>query len=373
MNIRYEPMLCQKGTNEILKEEDYIFEPKLDGTRCIAYISEENVKLINRRNRDISKRYPFIVKELRKINHDCILDGEIVCYNKNNVPDFNLIQKREQIDSDIMIEARAVMIPATYVIFDILEIDGKDLLSIPLIERKKILDEVIRDDKHIQKIFYTTKGEKLWNEIKKRNMEGVIAKKMNSKYYPDERRWYWIKLKNLKTIDVIIVGYISEKRKISSLGMGLYKGDDLFYIGNVGTGFTDFMIERLSKKFEELKVDEPTVINHEKAPKEMIWVKPELVGIIEYLEMTKSLELRAPAFKGLRTDKSLKECNFDQLWKERIDECIEIFNKEEEKPVILEEQKRLYEDFIIEQPTLLRGRDIPYSWIKSKIESYRRV
>jgi ATP-dependent DNA ligase len=115
----YLPMLCEKGMDGVLDNEGYIFEPKMDGTRCIAEVFED-VRLINRRGRDISRRYPLIVKELGKITHNCVLDGEIVCFNEEGVPDFNLLQKREQIDSDLLIEGRAKGIPATYVVFDIL-------------------------------------------------------------------------------------------------------------------------------------------------------------------------------------------------------------------------------------------------------------
>ncbi|HHF56115.1 MAG TPA: DNA ligase, partial [Thermoplasmatales archaeon] len=127
--MKYAPMLCQKGDEGILDSNAYIFEPKLDGTRCIAEIGKE-VKLYNRREKNISRRYPFICKELSKLDN-VILDGEIVCYNKEGKPDFYLLQKREHVESDLVIEMRARLIPATYIIFDILEIDEKPLIKKP--------------------------------------------------------------------------------------------------------------------------------------------------------------------------------------------------------------------------------------------------
>lgn len=307
--MKYAPMLCQKGNESILDSNAYIFEPKLDGTRCIAEVNGE-IKLFNRRNRNISRRYPFICEELEKYGN-VVFDGEIVCYNGEGKPDFYLLQKREHVDSDLIIEIRAKLIPATYVIFDILEMDDKPLVEKPLEERKGILNEIFKKSEHLELIFMTKNGKKLWEEIRKRNMEGVIAKEMGSKYYPGERRHEWLKIKNVKSIDVIIVGYTREKREISALGMGLYKEKEIYYIGKVGTGFDEEIIRYLLKNFKETK--DAYAANAEKAPSNMIWVKPEMVAEVEYIEMTKDMELRSPSFKRLRNDKKPEECTFEQI------------------------------------------------------------
>ncbi len=306
--MKYFPMLCKKGNKELLKSKNYIFEPKLDGTRCIAEINNE-VNLFNRRQKNIRRRYPEICNEMKKYRN-MIFDGEIVCYNKKGIPDFYLLQKREHIDSDFLIEIRAKLFPATYVIFDLLEMNGKSLIEKSIEERKEILEDVIEKGENLETIFYTENGQKLWKEIERRNMEGVIAKKKGSKYYPGERRTEWLKIKNLKSVDVVIVGYTQEKREISSLGMGLYDDSKLIYIGKVGTGFEEDIMQKLFNEFEE---SEPPVINPEKAPENMRWVKPKIAAEIEYLEVTKDLELRSPSFKRLRYDKPLNECNIGQL------------------------------------------------------------
>jgi ATP-dependent DNA ligase len=179
----------------------------------------------------------------------------------------------------------------------------------------------------------------------------------------------------VKTIDVVFVGYTTEKREISSLGMALYYESDLVYIGRVGTGFTADLIKSLKSTIKELnlKTVEASITNPEKAPKGMKWLNPQLVGAIEYLERTSGNDLRAPSFKGLRWDKPVEECTFDQLWKGRIEECVEIFNHEEEMPVRTYEFERLIEDYLVEQPTLLKGGSaIPYAWVKAKLEAYRK-
>jgi len=302
--MKYLPMLAVKGDESLLKSKKHIFEPKMDGTRCIAEI-EKDVKLFNRREKNITKRYPEIVAALQKYDN-VVFDGEIICYN-NGKPDFYRLQQREHIDNDFIIEVRAKIMPATFIIFDILEIDGKSLLSIPLMERKRKLEEIWSDEKNLELIFYTNEGERLWEEIKKIGLEGVMAKEKDSLYYPGERRKEWVKVKNLKSIDAIIVGYTSFKREISSLALALYDDGKLIYIGKVGTGFDEKTIEWIRKRVKV--VDKPVVANYEDAPSSIIWVEPELVAEVEYLEKTEKNELRSPSFKRLRNDKEARDCS----------------------------------------------------------------
>lgn len=306
--MKYLPMLAVKGDESVLDSNKHIFEPKLDGTRCIAEIGK-SVRLFNRRQKNITKRYPEIVSELKNFEN-VVLDGEIVCYN-NGKPDFYRLQQREHIDNDFIIEIRAKLMPATYVVFDILEWNGKEMIKKPLMKRKEILEEIWNNGKHLELIFYTEKGKKLWESIKKIELEGVMAKEKNSFYYPGERREEWIKVKNVKSIDIVIVGYTSLKREISSLGMGLYDDGNLIYVGKVGTGFDEKTMELLKKMLKE--VDKPCVKNYEDAPANMIWVKPEVVAEIEYLEKTERNELRSPSFKRLRNDKEARDCHISQL------------------------------------------------------------
>lgn len=306
--MKYLPMLAVKGDESVLDSNKHIFEPKLDGTRCIAEIGK-SVRLFNRRQKNITKRYPEIVSELKNFEN-VVLDGEIVCYN-NGKPDFYRLQQREHIDNDFIIEIRAKLMPATYVVFDILEWNGKEMIKKPLMKRKEILEEIWNNGKHLELIFYTEKGKKLWESIKKIELEGVMAKEKNSFYYPGERREEWIKVKNVKSIDVVIVGYTSLKREISSLGMGLYDDGNLIYVGKVGTGFDEKTMELLKKMLKE--VDKPCVKNYEDAPANMIWVKPEVVAEIEYLEKTERNELRSPSFKRLKNDKEARDCHISQL------------------------------------------------------------
>ncbi|MCD6573949.1 MAG: non-homologous end-joining DNA ligase [Thermoplasmata archaeon] len=307
--MKYLPMLAVRGDESVLDSDKHIFEPKMDGTRCVAEIGED-IKLFNRRQKNITKRYPEIVDDLKNFDK-VILDGEIICYN-NGMPDFYRLQQREHVESELIIEMRAKLMPATYVVFDILEWNGKEMIKKPLMERKEVLEEIWINGKHLESIFYTENGSELWKNVKKLELEGVMAKEKDSHYYPGERRKEWIKIKNIKSIDVVIVGYTSIKREISSLGMGLYdENGDLLYIGKVGTGFDEKTMELIKNKLKE--VEKPTVKNYENAPNNMRWVLPEIVAEIEYLEKTGRNEVRSPSFKRLRDDKEARECPISQL------------------------------------------------------------
>jgi bifunctional non-homologous end joining protein LigD len=302
------PMLAQIGKKPDLSKKGYFFEPKLDGTRAICTITPRQITFINRRNNNITRRYPEIVNELREvINAErCILDGEIVVYDDKGNPSFNLLQKREQVDKLFEIELRSSEYPATYVVFDILDLNGKSLLSLPLVKRKEILDGVVQNGKHVEKIYSTENGKALWKEVVKRKLEGVMAKPKASLYHAGERPPVWLKIKYLKTLDCVIAGYTHEKRIISSIAVAAYRNGKLHYLGRVGTGFTEEFLKDLHKKLK--RVSKPSVVNPPRHP--IFWVKPELVCEVEFLELTKRLELRAPSFQRLRYDKPVKECIF---------------------------------------------------------------
>lgn len=304
-------MLAQIGTKKDLARKNYFYEPKLDGTRAIAYCNgRSSVSLVNRRDRDITFRYPEIEAELKSLQINAVLDGEIIVYDKNGLPNFNLLQKREQISRKILIEIRSRQIPATYAIFDILKLNKKNLISLPLTERKKILESAINESRYIEIIPHTEDGRKLWKQVTKLKMEGVMAKPKNSRYYPGQRQKVWLKIKFLKTIDCIIAGFTQEIRVISALCLAVYDKGKLRYIGRVGTGFTEEFLKELHKELIKLKQKSPPVFNPP-AKEGITWLRPEVVCEIEYLEISKDKILRAPSFQRLRFDKPPKECTLN--------------------------------------------------------------
>lgn len=303
--MKIDPMLAEGGTKKYLDLERFIFEPKMDGTRAICY-KNGDLKFINRRNRNITHRYPeFDFKDNIKAD-SCILDGEIIVYDTQGNPSFKLLQMRDHTEKDTTARIKSQLYPATYVVFDILMKNGKVLTELALMERKKILEDTIADSKSIQKIFYTKNGKKLWEIVNQRGLEGIVAKDPDGKYFPGKRTNAWYKIKNVKSIDCIIVGYTQEIRIISALAVAVYYMGKLTFIGTVGTGFTENFLRELLPELESLKITNPPI--EYKGSKEIIWVKPKIVCEVEYLNLSKDHIMRAPVFLRIREDKSPEEC-----------------------------------------------------------------
>jgi bifunctional non-homologous end joining protein LigD len=287
-------MLAATGTREILRSNAYLFEPKLDGYRALCQKRGATLRFLSRNNRDITAEFPELAfGDL--INSDCMLDGEIVIYDAEGNPSFALMQQRKRFR------------PPTYVAFDILELDGRDLRSLPLLERKKLLTGVITEGANLQTMPSTENGEELWNVITARGLEGVMAKKKDSTYVTGRSR-AWLKIKLEKTVDCVIVGYATKTREIASLALGLYNGGSLIYIGQVGTGFSESLLERLSKELVRAS-------NDVALPTNVHPVVPDKVCEVKYLEYTKDGRLRAPVFLRMRSDKLPRECMIDQVTK----------------------------------------------------------
>lgn len=291
--MRYKPMLASLGDESYLRKSEYIFEPKLDGYRALCEKRKGRLRFVSRNGIDISSKYPELQEIKENIKEDCILDGEIVIYNKKGIPDFNLLQRRE-------LEKEGPK--ANYIVFDILEANGKDVTSKKLLQRRVIFEKLVSEKGRLAISVSTRDGKALCEEMKKREMEGVMAKREESKYV-QKRSKDWIKIKFTKTIECVILGYTSEKRKISSLALGLYDDDRLIYIGKVGTGFSESTIDMLKDTLEDIKY---SPVEHK--DKNIQWVKPEHVAEISYHEMTSSNALRAPSFIGVRKDKKPQEC-----------------------------------------------------------------
>ncbi len=296
--MKYKAELCKIGDKDDLALEGYLYEPKLDGIRALCEVSPKSMKFFTRNDNNVTTEYPELNFRKSIKAKSCILDGEIVIYDKKGKPSFHLWQLRKQHD-----------LKAVYVVFDILSKDGKSLLKKPLYERKQILEETIKESKQLELIPFSLNGKKLWKIVSKLGLEGVIAKKIDSTYKPGKRPTDWLKVKLSDSADCVIVGYTQKKREVSSLALGLYKKGELHYIGKVGTGFNAKDIVTLYNKLEKLETDKPPVVNPGRM-RIINWVKPKLVAEIKYVELTKGEHLRAPVFLHLRPDKKPKGCTF---------------------------------------------------------------
>ena len=307
--MKYAPMLAKVGKTTDLENKKFIFEPKLDGYRAIGKVGK-SIKLLSRRGNNIIDKFPEFNFRKNIKAKNCVLDGEIIVYDSHGAPQFNLMQQRYTSNAE-HIEELSKKTPAVFAVFDILMKDGKNLTGLPLLERKKILEKTIVPNKNLDIVPSFENGKQLWKEMKKRKLEGVLAKEKNGIYQSGTRNHTWLKIKFHESIEAVIVGYTVKKRNISSLALALYKKDKLRYIGKVGTGFNEEIIKKLEKKLEKLRRKTAPVVNPGKLST-IYWVKPLLICELNYQQFTKSEHLRIPVFLRLRDDKKPKDCTFNQ-------------------------------------------------------------
>ncbi len=312
---KIKPMLAMKS--KPFDSEEWIYEVKWDGTRCIAFVDveSERVRLQNRRLMEIAYRYPEIVESLLKFtNENAVFDGEIVVF-KDGKPSFQLLQKREHVDSRLKIEILAKKIPAVYIAFDLLY-DSRWLFDEPIESRREKLESVTEKTKRCivseQLSGGNGRGIKLYENAVKMGLEGIMAKKLGSHYLPGKRSELWLKLKKRNTADCVIVGWLEGEGeragKFGSLVLAFYKNGKFVHAGQVGTGFTREFIDWFYEKLKEIETNKP-VLKGCSFSRKVHWVKPVYVCEVEFLEKTKDGKLRAPVFIRLRSDKGFEECN----------------------------------------------------------------
>jgi bifunctional non-homologous end joining protein LigD len=309
------PMFAQTG--EPFDSADYLFEPKWDGLRTIMFLNHGKLELQNRNLRNVTLGFP----EIQFLKRDftakkAIIDGEIVVLNEKGIPDFQRLQNRFGVIEPKRIDAASKIHPTTYAAFDILHLNGKDLLSAPLEQRKENLHKIINEGPHLFFTDYMEKsGTVYYREAQKLGLEGTIGKDRNSLYVPGIRSAFWIKTKGIQTVDVIVVGYTpGEGQRQSSFGslvLAVYnKENQLEYVGNVGGGFTDDMLTTIKRRLERL-ASKTSVFNHAiEPPIQVTWVKPTLVVEVKYMNVTADRRLRFPRFYRLRPDKKPIECRW---------------------------------------------------------------
>ncbi len=294
--------------------EKHIFELKWDGTRCIAFVDRKNVRLQNRRLLDITYRYPEF-QELKKFlkAKSAVFDGELVVLVEG-VPKFDKLQQREHIEDVNKIEILSGLVPATYVAFDLLYLNGKSLMQKPLIERRDTLKGLFPFAENVIFSESYSEGKKLFPVVLKKGFEGIMAKEKESPYLPGERSGYWLKIKKAFDIDAVICGYLEgegrRKEYFGSLILGVYDKGKLTHIGQVGTGFDEKTARHIYHILTKMKSYKPPFDEMPYFKRKAFWVKPEIVARVGYQELTKDKHLRVPVFKGIRDDKSPEECTF---------------------------------------------------------------
>ncbi|HEY8423407.1 MAG TPA: DNA ligase D [Clostridia bacterium] len=288
------------------ESEDWLFEIKYDGYRIVAFVEDGSARLISRGGKDFTKHFEPIAQSLEKwaAGRAMVLDGEVVIIDSQGRTDFQALQ-------NYMKDPKGKSL--TYIIFDLLALDGADLRDYPLIQRKEMLSDLMKD---APKNLYFSRhvlgnGKQNLEAACRLNMEGIVGKKINSKY-TGTRNGDWVKIKCSNSQEFVIGGYTKTDKKIkgiSSILLGYYDGDNLIYCGRAGTGFTEKTQQELEQKFESVKQPGPPFSNapKPKTNENITWLKPIYVAQVNFAEWTKDNLLRQASFKGLRMDKDPKE------------------------------------------------------------------
>lgn len=291
----------------------WAYEMKWDGLRALAHVSAGVVRLTSRTLRDITRTYPELsgLGEAAAGVEQAVLDGEIVAFGDDDWPDFESLQQRMNIGSAAQARQLAGIIPVSYLAFDLLWLNGAAVLDQPYLRRRELLEGLGLHGSHWQvpPSFTAETGADVQAVSRQHNLEGIMAKRTGSRYEPGRRSASWRKIKNRRGQEVVIGGWKpgegGRAAWIGSLLVGVYDHGDLVYCGHVGTGFSQQTLRMLGEKLARLHRDSSpfaTVLPPEDA-RYARWVEPVLVADVVFSDWTKSGRLRAPSYKGLRSDK----------------------------------------------------------------------
>ncbi len=299
----YRPMLAASA-DTLPRGEEWVFEPKWDGYRALVTVSGGDATLTSRNGNDLTQRFAEcargVAASLR--SSDAVLDGEVVALDEQGRSRFSGLQ-----------EGTGTL---ALVAFDLLELDGEPLIDLPLAERRARLEElVIPGAGSVSVSPQFDDGDALLAVAREQGLEGVVAKRLDSRYQPGRRVAEWRKKKLRDGQELVIVGYTKGQGRraggFGSLVVAVHEAGGLRWAGNVGTGFSDVEIDRLLALLEPLRRDDSPLAETPRMPRvkrgDVVWVEPELVAQVEFAEWTHEGRLRAPVYLGLREDKPASE------------------------------------------------------------------
>ncbi|WP_343743838.1 DNA ligase D [Chitinophaga sp.] len=291
-------------------EPGWLYEIKWDGYRALAFLEKGQVELRSRNNKSFDEKYYPIHQALQQWKVNAVVDGEIVVINEEGYTIFSQLQDwRSEADGQLV-----------YYLFDILWLNGKDLTSLPLMQRKKLLQQLMPVNNNILRFSegFVTDGTDFFEQAKKLKLEGIMAKKTDSHYHPGVRTREWLKIKTSNRQEVVIGGYTKNEgssKPFSSLLVGVYENGKLQYTGKIGTGFSLAQQQEMMKQFTSLEtkkspfavipdVNKPSRFRPNPPQAAAVWLKPKLICEVSFREMTSDGVMRHPSFEGMREDKT---------------------------------------------------------------------
>jgi bifunctional non-homologous end joining protein LigD len=316
------PMLATL-TDHPFSSEEWLYEIKFDGYRSLAFIDDGDVRLISRNQNEMTSLYPELrgLPSLIKAKQ-AVLDGEVVALDDQGRPSFSLMQQRAGIRSGIKRTRSNPEIPVLYYVFDLLYLDGFNLMKVNLEERKEMLKSIVTESDILRySEHFIGEGDQLYEAAKQQGLEGIIAKRRNG-CYEQKRSREWLKLKITRRQECVIGGYTDprgSRENFGSLILGLYddKGQ-LIHVGHAGSGFNEATHADMWQRLKKVETDKTPFYGKVEATRRPHWVRPELVAEIKFNEWTHegqsgAVKMRAPVFEGLRFDKSPRECVFEKV------------------------------------------------------------
>ena len=312
------PMLASPG-GEPFTHPDWLFEVKWDGVRALAFIRgagrRREVCLQGRNLSPLTSRYPEVVQALSRLPlpSGLILDGEIVALDAQGRPSFQLLQRRIHATKEEEIARLQAEVPVVYYVFDLLYAHGHALLDRPLEERRKVLESLIPPDPVVRiSEAVRVEGEAFFQAVRDLGLEGVIAKRLDSRYEPGRRSPSWLKIKHLQRQEAVVGGFTrgrgGRRRTLGALLLGVYnEHGELEYIGHTGSGFTEEELHLLLTHLDGLRTPTCPFARRPRTNERPTWVRPNLVVEVEHAGWTRDGILRFPIYRGIRTDRKPQE------------------------------------------------------------------
>ncbi|HKY32504.1 MAG TPA: DNA ligase D [Candidatus Polarisedimenticolia bacterium] len=305
MPAKLQPMLAEIG-KAVFNHPDWMWEPKLDGYRVLAFIDGEEVRLVSRRGMDLTPSFPGLAGELRKQEAGgMILDGEIVAFDADGKPSFNALQNRAKPKTAVELAAAERSVPVVFYCFDLLHFAGMDLRGSPYGDRRRYLSQCLLPTTRVQLVHASDDGVVLNQAALASGLEGVLGKRKDSRYEAGRRSGVWLKIKPIRTADFVVGGYTRGKGSRSALGallVGYWDKGKLRFASHVGSGFDDRTVAEIKASLKPLEQDDCPFAERPELPNPTTWVEPRMVVEVKFQGWTEDGHLRAPVFLRARDD-----------------------------------------------------------------------